>query len=81
MPLTSEVLTEFLRSKAQLDEIASDTPLFSSAALDSVSQLDLIMLIEAQAGITIQQADVTLDNMDTVDRILAFVGRQTGQSK
>lgn len=79
MSLTAEDLTEFLKSKANLDDVQGDTPLFSSAALDSVSQLDLIMLIESKAGITINQADITLDNMDTVDKILAFVGRQTGQ--
>jgi acyl carrier protein len=78
MPLTFEILVDYVRAKARLDDVRGDTPLFSTGALDSVSQLDLIMMIESEAGIAVSQADVTLDNLDTIDRILAFVARQNG---
>ncbi len=79
MMLTRETLTAFLKKKTNIGDFAGDTPLFSTGTLDSVSQLDLIMLIESSAGITIDQADITLDNMDSMDRILTFVDRQTSR--
>jgi acyl carrier protein len=77
MTLTREKLSAFLEKKMTTGDVAGDTALFSTGALDSVSQLDLIMLIESAAGITIDQADITLENMDSMDRILAFVEGQT----
>ena len=35
--------------------------------------VDLIMFIENAAGLQVHPADVTLDNFDSIDRILAFV--------
>jgi len=36
----------------------------------------LIMFIEHTAGLRVHPADVTLDNFDSIDRILAFVEAQ-----
>jgi acyl carrier protein len=35
--------------------------------------IDLIVFIESEAGFEIAQEDVTMENFDTVTRILAFV--------
>ena len=35
--------------------------------------VNLIMFIEDIAGVRVHPADVTLDNFDSIDRILAFV--------
>lgn len=53
-------------------EATIDTPLFSSGALDSVTMLSLIALVEESAGIEIHAEDVTLDNFDSVERIVRF---------
>jgi len=53
-------------------EATIDTPLFSSGALDSVAMLSLIALVEESAGIEIHAEDVTLDNFDSVERIVRF---------
>jgi acyl carrier protein len=53
-------------------EATPDTPLFSTGALDSLAMLSLITLIEERAGFEIRADEVTLENFDTVNRILHF---------
>jgi D-alanine--poly(phosphoribitol) ligase subunit 2 len=53
-------------------EATPDMPLFSSGALDSLAMLNLITLIEERAGFEIRADEVTLENFDTVNRILSF---------
>lgn len=54
-------------------DIDDDTPLFSSSLLDSFSMVDLIAFIEKDAAISISPTEVSLDNLDSVGRILKFV--------
>lgn len=58
-------------------DLADDAPLFSSGLLDSFSLVDLISFLETEVGIRIGALEVTLENLDSVDRILAFVDRKT----
>ena len=37
--------------------------------------MELIAFLEAQFGLTISDSDIVADNLDSVDRICAFVGR------
>lgn len=79
MMLDHATLLENVRELSGLNgEAALDTPLFSSGALDSVAMLSLIALVEEKAGIEIRAEDVTLDNFDSVERIVRFAeGRAT----
>lgn len=81
MPLTRDSLWEYLESKMGLDrsEVADDTLLFSGSVLDSFSMVDLIMFIEQESGQRINPTEVSLDNLDSVQRIIKFVeSRQNG---
>jgi acyl carrier protein len=53
-------------------EATADTPLFSTGALDSLGMLSLITLIEERTGLEIRPHEVTLENFDTVSRMLSF---------
>jgi acyl carrier protein len=76
MALDRENLRHYLHEKQGLEpeEFEDDTMLFSSGLMDSFSMVDLIMFIEDTAGLRVHPVDVTLDNFDSIDRILAFVG-------
>ena len=76
MVLDSDNLRRYLYEKQGLEpaDFADDTPLFSSGLIDSFSMVDLILFIEETGGLRVHPADVTLDNFDSIDRILAFVG-------
>ena len=75
MDLERENLRRYLYEKQGLEpaDFEDDTLLFSSGLLDSFSMVDLIMFIEEAAGIRVHPIDVTLDNFDSIERILAFV--------
>ena len=77
MRLTEEKLIAFVRTKMSTDDVDGDTPLFSTGALDSVNQLNLILFIESEARFTVNRTDVTLENFDSVHRIMNFVSAQT----
>jgi acyl carrier protein len=75
MTLDRENLRRYLHEQQGLEseDFEDDTLLFSSGLIDSFSMVNLIMFIEDTAGVRVHPADVTLDNFDSIDRILAFV--------
>ena len=61
-----------------VEDIEDDLPLFSSNMLDSFSMVDLVAFIEKEAGVKFEMLDMHLDNLDSIDQILAFVMRKKG---
>jgi acyl carrier protein len=61
-----------------LDGVTDETLLFSAGIVDSFALVTLMMHLEKEAGIAISPAEVTLENFDSIARILAFVGRAQG---
>lgn len=64
------------------DQVGVDTTcidagdlLFSSRIVDSFALVTIIMELEKRAGIKIAADDVTLENFDSINQILAFVER------
>lgn len=74
MTLEKDILTGYLSGTLNVDvtQVTDDTPLFSSGLIDSFSMIDLITFIESQCGTSISPADITLDNFDTIGRIMHF---------
>lgn len=75
--ITIERLQGFLEDDlgVETDDIAADTPLFSSGIVDSFALVSLMTFLEVEGGIRINPADVNLDNMDSIGRMLAYVER------
>lgn len=74
MSITQDNLISFMRSELGIDtDIDAETELFSSGLLDSVSMVNLIGFIEEKARVTVQPADVTLENFDSIQRIVDYV--------
>jgi acyl carrier protein len=68
------------RASISVSDLRLDTPLFSEGLLDSLVVLDLVALVEKESGITIAPSEINLDNLDTVERILAFVATKRAGS-
>ena len=51
-------------------------PLFSSGIVDSFAPITLMTFLESQCGFRIGPMEVTLDNVDSVERILQFAERK-----
>ena len=79
MKLTRDAVLEFLQEKvgADADQIEDETLLFSSNLLDSFSMVDLMLFIEQQTETKMSPLDVTLDNLDSIARILKFSETQS----
>lgn len=74
MPLTRERIVEYLVTHHDLDgvQLEEEMALFSSHALDSFAMVDLMVFVEKEAGIRIRASEVTLDNLDSIAKILRF---------
>ena len=75
MSITKDDLLTVMRDELFLDTsaIAADTPLFSSGLIDSFSLATLILAVEEKARVKLDPLDITLDNLDSIERILRFV--------
>lgn len=71
-------LIKFICEDAGLDaaEFDDNTELFSGGFIDSFTMASILEFIEEAVGVEVAQSDVTLENFDTVARIVAFVEKQ-----
>lgn len=77
MNLTAEDLISFIRDDLNIeDDIDTETELFSTGILDSVAMMNIIGFVEEKSGIEVRPADVTLENFDTVQRIVDYAREQ-----
>jgi len=58
------------------EPIEPDTELFSTGLLDSVGLVNVVAYVERAARIDVRPADVTLENFDTPNRIVAYAASQ-----
>jgi acyl carrier protein len=58
-------------------DFTDETELFSEGFIDSFTMTSVIGWLEEQTGIQIPQSAVTLENFDTISRMVAFVARET----
>lgn len=77
MSLSQEQLLEFFEYDLGIDvaDITNETTLFSSGIIDSFALVSMMTFIETEANIRIGPADVTLENLDTIQRVLDYVDR------
>jgi acyl carrier protein len=75
MKLAKGDLIDYLQKELGVDTSTIDesTLLFSTGIIDSFALVDLINFIEGRCGFRVNSMDVTLDNLDSIARILAYV--------
>ena len=75
--MTRDELVAFICEDAGLDasEIDDETLLFTDGYIDSFTMTSLIAFLEEELGIEIEQSTVTLENFDTISRIMKTIGR------
>jgi acyl carrier protein len=78
MSLTAQDVIAILRDElfVEVSEVGEQTPLFSAGVIDSFSLVGLISELERRAGFRVAPLDITLENFDTIERIVGFVGQQ-----
>jgi acyl carrier protein len=80
MPVSRDTLRTFLATDLGVDvsKVEDDTLLFSSGTIDSFSLVTLISFLEEQGEFQVDATDVNLDNLDSIERILAYVEQAKG---
>lgn len=70
----AEPLVKFIQDEIVTNEtVASDTDLLLSGAVDSLGVIRITHWMEEQAGVTVDPGDVTLENFQTVDAMVAYL--------
>lgn len=62
-------------------ELADDTSLIDSGLVDSTGMLEVIAFLESAFAIKIVDQEMTPANLETIGRIVAFVGRKKAASR
>lgn len=78
MQITSDILLDYFSDELFIDtsDVAPDTLLFSSGLIDSFNMINLIMFIEETCQTKVKPPEITLDNLDSIDRILSFLKKR-----
>ncbi len=76
-------IRDFLRKNFYLPEAAplkDDGSLLDQGIIDSTGVLELIGFLERSFGIAVLQHETVPDNLDSVDRLVAYVQRKRVQA-
>lgn len=74
-----EQIKDFIKDELLADadtNIENDTSLFRDKILDSLNLLSLIFFLEKNFSIKISPSEVSFENIDTIDRMAAFVEKK-----
>lgn len=66
------ILQEFVSSD-ESQQLGDDTPLISGGILDSISTVRLVSYMEDRFTVRFNPEDVTVKNLDTIDRIVGTI--------
>ena len=69
------ILENYLFTDDQ-SELKNDDSFLDQGILDSTGILEIIFFIEDEFGIKIQDEEMIPDNLDSVDKIVAFIQRK-----
>ncbi len=81
MTITRDTLVEYMvkHFNVREEDLSDGTLLFSSGLLDSFYLVDLVTFIEKQTGVKVGATEMTLDNLDSIDRILGFLEKRLAE--
>lgn len=65
---------------ATVDHVADDESLSQSGILDSTGALELVAFLEESFAIAVEDHDLTPENLDTLDGIVALVERKQAEA-
>lgn len=74
MPEFSSRLLKFVQEEVAVGgiDVVGDTDLLLTGAVDSLGVIRITQWLEDEAGIEVDPAEVTLENFQTVDRMIAY---------
>lgn len=80
---TKDQIRSFLATNFYLADpaaLADDTSLLDQGLIDSTGVLEVIEYLEGTFDLTVEDAEMVPENLDSIERIAAFVHRKKGES-
>ena len=71
-----EFIVKELQAGSGLESIRPDEDLLAADLIDSLGITELVSFLEAKYGIAVSDDQLTPDNFQTIEKIVAFVERQ-----
>jgi len=61
------------------DDLSPETSFTDAGIIDSTGVLELVDYLEETFGITVEDHEMSLENLDSIGRVASYVVRKTGQ--
>lgn len=72
-----DFLTHSVMPLARVDAFRDDDSFLERGILDSTGVLELVGFIEKQFSVRVEADEITPDNLDSLEKLVAFVSRKT----
>jgi len=73
---TRDRVRTFISETFFVDTFKDDDSFLVSGIIDSTGMMELVLFLEQEFEIPIRDVDLTPDNLDSVDKVIAFVARK-----
>jgi len=73
-----EAIREFLGRHLRMQAVRDADDIFATGYVNSLFAMQLVTFVEKQFGVTVEPAELRLDNFRSVDALVAFVERVRG---
>jgi acyl carrier protein len=84
MSLVEQEIRAFIAEKFLYGEddgsLSSDDSFMEQGIIDSTGVLELVAFVEGQYGVKIKNDELVPDNLDSINKLIRFVGRKTQPS-
>jgi len=75
-----EFLTNSVLPLARVEAFRDDESFLEKGILDSTGVLELVGHIENRYSIRVEADEITPDNLDSLEKLVAFISRKTGKA-
>lgn len=73
-------IVENLDFQGDVESLRDDESFLETGMIDSRAFVDLVGFVEETFDITVEDVELVPDNLDSVDKLVAFIQRKTGKS-
>jgi acyl carrier protein len=77
--IRSYILENFLYT-SDVSKLRNDDSFLEEGILDSTGILELLMFVEETFGVQVDDEEVVPENFDSVDRLMRYILRKTGEA-
>lgn len=73
-----DFITETFLVGSEIGSVADNDSFMEKEIIDSTGVLELTAFVETEFGITIEDNEMTPDNLDSIEKLVKFIARKSG---